>query len=138
MSEENVEIVRRLYEAADRRDAEAVLALYDEGVEVDNTHGPARAFLGGSGTYHGHEGLRTFFRDWHEAWDNVESNLGELIDAGERVISVHAYRGRGRASGIEVEWPDLGGIWTIRDGTVISIRWFPTRNEALEAAGLSE
>ena len=138
MSEENVEIVRRIFEAANRRNTDAVLGLYDEEVEVDNTHGPAQAFLGGNAVYHGHDGLRAFFREWHEAWDSIDSNLVELIDAGERVISTHAYRGQGRASGIAVEWPDLGAIWTLRDGRVIHVAWFPTRTEALEAAGLSE
>jgi ketosteroid isomerase-like protein len=138
MSQENVEIVRRIFEASAQRDTPAVLALYDKEVEVDNTHGPARAFLGGRSIYYGHEGLRAFFGEWYEAWKNVESNLLELIDADEHVVSVHGYRGRGRASGVEVEWPDLGGIWTIRNGKVIRVRWFPTRAEALQASGLPE
>ena len=138
MSRENVEVIRRLFEVADRRDTDAVLALYDPDVVFDNTRGPARAFLGGGRSiYHGHEGLRRIFREWYEPWGDVEASLIELIDAGERVISVQKYRGRGRASGVEVEWPDLAGVWTIRNGKVIHVAWFPSRAEALEAAGVS-
>jgi ketosteroid isomerase-like protein len=138
MSEENVEIVRRVFEAAARRATEAVLALYDPEVEFDNTHGPAQALMGGRRVYHGYEGLRAIFREWYEAWDEVEADLKELIDAGERVISVQTYRGRGRASGAEVQWPDLAGVWTIHEGKIVRVAWFPTRAAAVEAAGASE
>ncbi len=36
--------------------------------------------------YRGHDGLRRFFREWHEAWENVEYDFEELIDAGDRVL----------------------------------------------------
>ncbi len=73
MSEENLEVVRRVYDAAGRRDAAAVLALYDPGVELDMSRLQAVGLMGGEGRrYRGHEGLRSFFREWHEAWDNVE------------------------------------------------------------------
>ena len=135
MSEENVEIVRRVYEAAARRDPATVLALYDPEVELD----PSRLQTVGlfDRVYHGHDGLRSFFREWHEAWEGIEYDYDELIDAGERVISVVTRHGRGRASGAEVEWP-LALVWTIRKGKVIRVVWFPTRADALEAAGVRE
>jgi ketosteroid isomerase-like protein len=93
----------------------------------------------GRGVYHGHEGLRQVFREWHEAWESHKADVEELIDAGDdRVISVGTARGRGKASGIEVELPHQAGLWTIRDGRVIRVVWFPTREEALEAAGLRD
>jgi ketosteroid isomerase-like protein len=62
----------------------------------------------------------------------------ELIDAGERVISVKTTRGRGLASGAVVELHQCG-IWTIRAGRIVRVEWLAaTREEALEAAGLSE
>jgi ketosteroid isomerase-like protein len=105
MSQENVEIVRRVYEAAARRDdAATVLALYDPEVERDIPHSPARELVGRR-VYHEHEGLRSFFREWYEAWGTVEPDLEELIDAGGHAISVETTRGRGRTSGAEVELP---------------------------------
>lgn len=140
MSKENVEIVRRIYDAAARRNSEAVLALYDPHVVLDAT----RMGVAGLGTpesqhiSHGHEGLRSFFREWHEAWENIAYDFDELIDAGgDRVISVVTRRGRGRASGAEVEL-SVALVWTIREDKVVRLVWFRTRTEALEAAGLSD
>jgi ketosteroid isomerase-like protein len=135
MSQENVEIVRRVYEAAARRDPATVLALYDPEVELDPSRLQAVALF--ERVYHGHDGLRRFFREWHEAWEGIEYDYDELIDAGERVISVVTRHGRGRASGAEVEWP-LALVWTIHKGKVIRLVWFPSRAQALEAAGLRE
>lgn len=132
MTSENVEIVRRIYDAAARRDSDTVLALYHPDVELDNSRMGAVGF-GGAETYRGHEGLRRFFREWHEAWDNVEYDYDELIEAGEQVVSVVTRHGRGRASGAEVAL-EAALVWTIRDGKVVRVVWFPTRKEALEAA----
>jgi ketosteroid isomerase-like protein len=137
MSEENVEIVRRAYEAAAQRDNLAAIALYGSEVEWDISHAPARDLLGEPHVYHGHVGLRKFFRAWYEAWERVVPDLEELIDADEHVISVETTRGRGRASGAEVELPHFA-VWTIRDGKIDRVVWFGTREEALKAAGLSE
>jgi ketosteroid isomerase-like protein len=138
MSEENVEIVRRVYDAAARRDAAAVLALYDPEVELDASRLGIAGYAGGrGGVLRGHDGLRKFFREWHEAWGDVEYDYDELIDADEHVISVVTRHARGRASGAEVERP-FALVWTLREGKVIRVVWFLTRAEALEAAGLSE
>jgi ketosteroid isomerase-like protein len=87
--------------------------------------------------YYGHDGLRTFYREWNGAWETVESEVEELIDAGERVISVETTRGRGRESGIAVEMHQCG-VWTIRAGRIVRVEWLEAREEALEAAGLRE
>jgi ketosteroid isomerase-like protein len=137
MSRENVEVVRRLYEAVARRDREAVLALYDPEVEWDATQSPLGQVTGGS-VFRGHEGLRQAFREWYEGWEYVEDEIEELIDAGEQVIAVVTLRGRGRASGVEVEWKDYAAVWTIRDGKVVRVVWLPSREDALEAVGLPE
>jgi ketosteroid isomerase-like protein len=138
MSEENVEIVRRVYDAAARRDAATVLALYDPEVELDVSRLGVVGIAGGvGGVYHGHKGLRAIFDDWHEAYGEIEYSYDELIDAGEHVISVVTRHARGRASGAEVERP-FALLWTLREGKVIRVVWFLNRAEALEAARLSE
>ena len=136
MSRENVEIVRSIYEAVARRDTATVFTLYDADIEIDSSRLP-ESELSGSGLIRGHEGLRRWFRDWSEAWESFEDDCEELIDAGEQVISVVTRRGRGRASGAETTAPRVG-VWTIREGKVIRMVWFPTRAEALAVVGLSE
>jgi len=131
MSQANVEVVRRVHDAASRRDAETVLALYDPDVELD----VSRVQIVGQNSYRGHEGLRRFFGEWHEAWESIDYSFEELIDAGEQVVSVVTRRARGRASGADVEWP-LALVWTLHDGKVTRLAWFPTREDALDAVGL--
>jgi ketosteroid isomerase-like protein len=134
MSQENLEIVRRVLESANRRDSEDTLSLYDPDVVWDHTHGPIKELMGGPLVYHGHDGLRQWFREYYEAWGDVQAEILELIDTGNTVISVINYRSRGRASGIEVEFREMAGVWTVRAEKVVKAAWFRTRSEALEAA----
>lgn len=136
MSQANVEIVRQVYAAVERGDSAAVLALYDEQIEIDGTRLP-EASLSERGVIRGHEALRRVTRDWDEAWADAEDECEELIPAGERVISVVARRGLGRTSGIRVD-TERAGVWTIRDGKVVRTVWFPSKAEALDAVGLAE
>src|SRR5919198_2896773 len=102
MSRENVEVVRRVFDAVARRDSEAALALYDADFEWDFSR-VAWGDVGGSGVHRGRDALPTVYREWRSAWEHYEENLEELIDAGENVISVLTGRARGRASGVELE-----------------------------------
>ena len=135
MSADHVETVRRVYEAVARRDTAAVLALYDADVEWDSRGTPVGELTGDREVYRGHEGLRRWFREWYEAWESLDDHCEELIDAGDQVVSVSTMRARGRASGLDVE-RRAAGVWTVRNGRVVRVVWFPSRQEALEAAGL--
>ena len=135
MSRENVEVVRQVFEAGARGDSDAVLALYDPEVEWDASR--TQPGLGEfADVVHGHEGIRAFFRKWREAWDTDEYRYEELIDAGDTVVSIATQTGAGRVSGVEITRL-LAGVWTIRDGKIVHVVWFPTREGALEAAGLA-
>ena len=136
MSQENVEVVRRVYEAASSRDANTVYDLYAPDVELDASRLDLAGVAGVKGISRGHDGLKKFFREWHEAWGDIDYTYDELIDAGDRVISIVTRHARGRASGIEVERP-FALLWTVREGRVIRVVWFLDRDDALEAAGLS-
>ena len=137
MSEENVEIVRRLFDAVARRDTETVLSLYDSDLEWDGSRHRWTEVLGTSmARFRGHAGLREWSRLYYGTWEHLEDTLEELIDAGADVVTIVTTRGR--TSGIEVEWKHHAGVWTVRDGKVIRVVWFPTREEALEAAGVAD
>ena len=138
MSQENVEVVRQLFDAVARRDTETVLSLYDPEFEWDGTRSRWAEIIPGEAEFHGHEGLRRFFRLYYETWESFEDDVQELIDAGDHAISVVTSRGRGRDSGIDVEWAGNAGVWTVRDGKIVRVVWFSTREEALDAVGLSE
>ena len=137
MSQENVEIVREAFDREARRDVK-VLDVYDPNVVMDFSESPFADFMLTTARRRGIRGVQRAFRDWYEAFENVETDVDELIDAGEHVIVVFTYRSTGRASGVEVAWKHMAGLWTFRDGKVVRVAWLRTREEALEAAGLSE
>jgi len=137
MSQENVEIVRRVFEAAAKRDAAALFDLYDPEVVWDNTQSPY-VNLGAASVYEGHAGLREVFRQYREPWSELVDVCDELIDAGERVFSQVRTRARGRRSGIELEQAGFYGVWTVEAGKVTQVAWFSDRAKALDAAGLPE
>jgi ketosteroid isomerase-like protein len=136
MSKENVEVVRRLYDAIHRGDTEAVLALYDADIEWHFARSPFRNLVRHD-VYRGRAALRDFVRERYEdAWKSVTDEVEDIIDADEHVISIITTRGRGRSSGAPAE-KTHAGVWTIRDGRIVRVDWM-SRAEALEAAGLSE
>lgn len=137
MSEANVEIVRRVFDAAARHDTEAVFAAYRRDVEYDFSGSPLRSFIGATTVYRGHEGMRQWVRDRYDAWESIEDDCRELIDAGDRVVTFVITRGRGRSSGVDVELRHYG-VWTIDDGKIVRVEWFYSREDALEAAGRQE
>ncbi len=135
MSQENVEIVRRLWSAAEGGDDHAVYALYDPGISwTSRTVGPLE---GAGGTVHGHDGVREFFRDWLEAFETYQAKADAFIEAGDEVIVGYHVTGRGKASGMDVEM-SRWNVYEIRNGLVARVDVFDSKAEALEAVGLSE
>ena len=139
MSQENVEIVRGVIEAADRRDAEAASARYDPEIEWNVSElgmGEASGLLGLDRVVHGHDELRAWLREWVSAWDFVEYEHEELIDAGDHVVHFLRSRVRGRGSGIELIADPYAQVWTLRDRKITRVKVFRDRDRALEAVGL--
>jgi ketosteroid isomerase-like protein len=135
MSQENVELVRQIFDAAARHDAETVFAHYDREIEWDSSRVSQGGLVGWGGVYRGHDSLRSWFRDWGEGL--IKDEAKELIAAGDQVVSKATMRWRAHMTAIEVEGT-LYAVWTIREGKVVRVVWFPTRKEALEAAGPRE
>ena len=136
MSQENVEVVRGIYEAAARRDDVTPFDVYAEDIVWDLSNA-GRAMLLPKPGYHGHEGVRQFWRDGLSAFREIDFEVEELIDAGDRVLAVIREREVGRASGAPVEVAHLA-VYTLADGKVTQLQVFDDRSKALEAAGLSE
>jgi ketosteroid isomerase-like protein len=138
VSQQNVAIVRRLFDAAMRGDTETALSLWDPDVEFDARRSRWAEVMPGMTHFRGHDGLRAFFREYYETWEKLVDDVEELIDAGDQVVSVVTHRGRGRTSGLDVEWAGNSGVWTVRSGKIVRVVWFPTREEALAATEVSD
>ena len=131
MSQENVEIMRRSYEAYMRGDMEPALAAFDPMVETFDHDIPD------AGEYRGFEGLLRWQADWERSWESWRWEPKEYIDAGERVVAVLHVHAKGRQSGVDVERLD-GAVYTMREGRVAKMVEYMSHAEALAAAGLSE
>jgi ketosteroid isomerase-like protein len=134
MSEENVELVRRAWEAWQRGDIDAQFEFWDRDIVWDLTH--FREWP--ESTYDGHEGVRRFLSEWLEVWDEYEVGLDETLATPDgRVMSLAWQRGKGRESGLvmEMEWAQ---IYTFQGHKITRIDNYDDRDAALKAAGLSE
>jgi ketosteroid isomerase-like protein len=135
-SDQNVEIVRRLYAMwKDDRftdlDEEA-FALLDPEVEWDvsrRTFDPA--------VYHGHDGVRKFIASLREIWESGRIEPVEFIPNGDDVIVPVRLSFISRTHGQEMT-ANAAHVWTLRGGKVTRHCVFQTKAEALEAAGLPE
>ena len=128
-----MEIVRGVYSDFVRGDYEAAFERFHE--EITLVAPPD--LTGGGRTYHGHEDTRQGFGMFLGAWEDYHFEVRDLIDCGDEVLVEGWQRGRGRSSGVEVS-ESIYSVLTVRGGKVVRFRIFRDRDEALEAAGLSE
>jgi ketosteroid isomerase-like protein len=140
MSQENVELVRRLLGMFAKREHEAVFEFYDPDIEwiasaaFPGTHGDSDDL---QGVYLGHDGVRTYWRRWLQAWSDLDFEVQDVLDGGDEIVAlISNQRQWGRRSGIPIDIPPYGLVFTIRDGQVVRWRSFPDQDSALEAAGL--
>jgi len=135
MSKENVEAFKRGLEAGNRGDVDGLLNELHPKVEW---HSALHALMGGEETvFRGHVGVRRMIGDLYETFAEVQIEMSEFRDLGDGLVAIGHTRTRGKASGIATETP-LAFVTKVRDGKTISIRAYLDRDEALEAAGLSE
>jgi ketosteroid isomerase-like protein len=136
VSQKNLEIVRKLFEATSKRDASAVFALLAPEIEYDTTRVGVGNFTR-AGVWHGYSGLRSMLEEWNEAWVGVEYELQELVDTGGPIVAMVVVHARGRRSGVQFDLPG-SCLLTLENDKITRVVWFPTHAEGLEAAGLSE
>ena len=135
MSQENVEIVKRAWEAWSRGDVDAVLATCDPAVEWDMT-----SFEGWpeDDVYYGHEGFLRFLEEWRASWERFEARAEQYVDGlDNRVVVLCWQRGFGAGSQVPVKM-DLATTFTLERGRICRIEAYSDRQEALEAVGQSE
>ncbi|HZO60916.1 MAG TPA: nuclear transport factor 2 family protein [Solirubrobacterales bacterium] len=136
MSQENVEIIRRVYEAWKAGDEETIFSTYDPGIRLN----PDReaSWVGMDEDYLGHRGMRRYMSAVYEAFDDYRPEVEQIIDAGEgRVLVLAIEHGRGRGSGAEVQSAKTAHLWTLHDAKAVQLDLFLDRERALEAVGLS-
>ncbi|HEY6636611.1 MAG TPA: nuclear transport factor 2 family protein [Solirubrobacterales bacterium] len=134
MSQENVEIVRRIYEEGlIHRDPEGLVAeLGTPDIEYVN---PPYAVE--PGTRRGPAEVAKALRRAHELFASPRYVIHELIDQGDAVVAVLTFYAHGRGSESEAVQEEVH-TWILRDGRIVRFEWGRDRDQALEAAGLQE
>jgi len=140
MSEENVEVVRRLLGGFQARFEHGNYGRgFELGLVADDYEWvlEGESFEGRS-VWRGREEWVEFMRLWTEQFDDFSFRVERLIDAGgDRVVALVHQSGTGKESGVPVEW-DNGLLFELRDGRPVRATNYTSHAEALEAAGHGE
>lgn len=131
MSQENVAVVRALFDAFGRDDLEASLALCDPDVEFS----PLSAQLEGR-VLRGHDAVCAWDAERRLTWQ-LELQADEFLDLDDRVLVHGSIRAMGLASGADVVTP-VSWVLALRDAKVRSFLTFGDREAALRSVGLRE
>ena len=132
MSQENVDRFVEGIEAFNRGDLEAVVRGWDHEIRFEHRLADLQ------GTFVGIDAVNAWFADTAEAFDpRPRIECSDVRDLGDRVLALGIVRATGRGSGAETELP-FTVLATFRDGLVIRYVDYGDRDQALEAAGLSE
>ena len=128
MSKENVDLVRRSWEASLTEDWQTVLATLHPDAEIRDFDIPD-ADVG-----RGHEGFFAFLRRWNEAWGSWRvEDLDIQPEGDDRVIALFRMIASGEHSGIELERRDAM-VYRIEDGLIVYLAYYNDQEQAFEAA----
>jgi ketosteroid isomerase-like protein len=133
LSQENVELIYRAFDALNRRDLDAYLALTDEDIEFV----PRISAIEGESVYRGHDGVRRWWSSLLDVFPDYSMQLVEVRDPGDLTFATFQARGHGAGSAAPTDNP----AWIVarwRRGKAVWWGTFNARAEALEVVGLSE
>jgi ketosteroid isomerase-like protein len=132
MSDENVARFQAAVAAFNQRDG----GKFDQLLAPDAEIVPVRAAIEGT-TYRGRDAASQYVAAVDDSWESLRWELDEVREAGDFVLGLGHIRGRGRGTGATI---DTSGGWVaqFRDGLMTRFRTCTSREEAFQAAGLSE
>ena len=130
MSQKNVAVVRRAFEAFNARDVDGLVNMAAE----DSEWLPFRAQLEGI-VYRGHEGIRQFVSDMDEDWEAFRIDPLEFHDSRERVAVIGRVSALGRGSSVEID-SIAGFVLELHRGRIRRLTSHSVFEAALEAVGL--
>jgi uncharacterized protein len=129
MSAQNVDAVRRAWEAFNRGDLDAFFA--DAAGDVEFEEDPA---FPEAGVFRGREEIRTYLVGFQEAMADHRIEVEELRDLGDRVLALVHETARGTSSGADVD-QHPAFLFELRDGLIVRVRAYLDRAEGLAAVG---
>jgi ketosteroid isomerase-like protein len=137
MSQENIELARRGFEAFNRTFTEEAPDLY-EILDPEVEWVPMSALLMRT-RYHGHDGVRQWVEEMRRDWTTFEVRPERYVDVGDdRVLALGSWRAKGRGGDVLLDFPQAAWLVQYRKRRLVRLQTFTDRKQALEAAGLSE
>jgi ketosteroid isomerase-like protein len=122
------EIVRQVAERWNAGDIDGLLELYaDDLVVHTGEHWPE------SGPVQGKEAFRESIDEWLSVWQSIAIETDHVETHGDRVVAHGAWKSTGRMSGVEGAMP-IHIVFTVRDGRIARLEWFPDHERAVAAA----
>ena len=128
MSKENLRVVEAAFDAYFRGDVPTMLGQVDPSVivrQLPDQPDPQ--------TFYGHEGVLRSMAEWTGEWDDYSFEVRGMRGFEDSVLVSGVQRGRGKASGIQVE-ADVYFVFTLRDGKMVRWMMFQSEQQALDAA----
>jgi ketosteroid isomerase-like protein len=116
-----------MFAAFAARDLETVLTLADPDIEFTAVTGE---LAGRTDPYQGHEGLRAYFRDVAEVWEELRLTPREFRPAGDLVLVTGKVSARSRVRTVS---GSTGWIWKVRDGKVVYGKVYASAADAIAA-----
>jgi ketosteroid isomerase-like protein len=132
MSQENVEIVRRVFDAWGEGDFRAATDYLDANVVLVVGRG-----FPDSDAVLGPDAVRDYTIRFMQQWDHLTMSAEEIRPVGDTVLVRTRQMGSGKASGVESEMTYFW-LFSLRGGKIIRLESVRDEASALEAMGLSE
>jgi ketosteroid isomerase-like protein len=124
----NADLIRELTRRWNAGELEGALELYADDAEMrTGSHWPEDT------VYRGLEEIRATTEDWASTWERVRIELESLEEHGDKIVVTGAWVMRGAASGVDGEM-DIFIVFTVRDGKIAVLEWFPDHDSAVAAA----
>jgi ketosteroid isomerase-like protein len=122
-----MDVVKAVFAAFAERDLDGVLAHASTDIEFSAVTGD---HAGRTEPYCGHDGMRQYFRDVAEVWDDLRIVPGEFRQSGDTILVTGRVSARSPA---RIVAGSTGWIWRVSDGAVVYVRVYPSAAEAMAA-----
>jgi uncharacterized protein len=132
MTQENIEVIRGLYDSFSQGDVPAVLRQMDEAIEwreAENyIYADRNPYLGPQAV------LKGVFMRLGSEWEGFTVTPEEWLDAGHHVVVLGTYTGRLKETGKEVR-AQFAHVWGLRGGRVVRFQQYTDTKQFAEVVG---
>jgi ketosteroid isomerase-like protein len=136
MSDHDIEITHAAIRSWNEGDRAGFLAAFHP--EGQWSSAIKRQVEGGDGLYRGREEIERFWDEWHAVWEGLNIIVSEIRSPRDGcVFAFGGLQATGSGSRVGLERP-FGWVLLLEDGLIREVSAYLSRDEALEAAGLTE